>query len=456
MPTLFLIEDEETLAKNIERFLERHGWDVETASNAEDALKRVASVSPDVIVLDFNLPGMDGLATLSILRERDPQARVVMLTGHANIQLAVDAMKAGAAEFLTKPVALADLKHVLDKLVKEGRLREEIAYYHSRDAGGLDNLIGECPELTALKSRIRSVVRMEPAEGGAPPSVLITGETGCGKELVARACHQESPRRDNPFIEINCAAIPATLLESELFGHERGAFTDARERKVGLIEAADGGSLFLDEIGEADASIQAKLLKAIENQRIRRIGSVNERRVDIRIIAATNQPLEQRVKEGKFRADLYYRLRVIHLPIPPLRERGGDIALLATRFLGQFARRYNKPALALMPDAIDALSAYPWPGNVRELRNLIEQTVLVAQHQNISADDLALPYIAPPAGNDAASGAGSGELAVVEVGLIRDALEKTGWNITKAARILGVSRDTLRYRVDKYGLTRRA
>jgi transcriptional regulator with PAS, ATPase and Fis domain len=273
---------------------------------------------------------------------------------------------------------------------------------------------------------------------------------------VARACHYESPRRDGPFIEVNCAAIPANLLETELFGHERGAFTDARERKIGLIEAADGGTLFLDEIGEADLAIQAKLLKVLEDQRIRRLGSVQERRVDVRVVTATNQSLEERVQEGRFRADLLYRLRVVNFHIPPLRERGADIQILAHRFLQQFARRYGKTAMAFTPEAIDALGLFSWPGNVRELRNIIEQSVLIVQDGTIDVADLSLPRIAQSVADQprltmAADGI---ELAAVELDLIRQALEKTGWNITRAARMLGVSRDTLRYRVDKHGLTR--
>ena len=457
MPTLFLIEDEATLAKNIARYLERHGWDVEIATTAEDALQRVAGVGPDVIMLDFNLPGMDGLAALAILRERDPQARIVMLTGHASVQLAVDAMKAGTSDFITKPVVLANLVRVLDRLVKDAHLRQEIAYYHARDAGGLDQLVGESPDLVELKTRIRRVVQVKSTNEGPPPSILISGETGSGKELVARACHYESARSNGPFVEVNCAAIPMNLLESELFGHERGAFTDARERKIGLIEAADGGTLFLDEIGEADLSIQAKLLKVLEDQRIRRLGSVQERRVDVRVIAATNQSLEQKVQEGRFRADLLYRLRVVHFVVPPLRVRGTDIELLAHGFIEQFGRRYGKPALAFTPGALEALRTYSWPGNVRELRNFIEQTVLLAQRETIDAADLSLPQLAPPLAKHATPNVGDGvELALVERDLILQALEKTGWNITQAARMLGISRDTLRYRIERHRLTRGA
>ncbi len=456
MPTLFLIEDEATLAKNIARYLERRGWDVEVAASAELGLERIAAVGADIVLLDFNLPGMDGLSALTAIRQRDPQARVVMMTGHANVQLAVDAMKAGTSDFITKPIVLAELERLLDKLVGVARLRNEVAYYHARHGGGLDQLIGENAELVDLKNRVRRVVQMRSTEGGPLPSILITGETGSGKELVARACHYESPRRDGPFIEINCASIPANLLETELFGHERGAFTDARERKVGLIEAADGGTLFLDEIAEADVSIQAKLLKVIEDQRFRRLGSVQVRSVDVRVIAATNQLLEQRVQSGQFRADLLYRLRVIHLQVPPLRTRGADISLLAVRFLEQLGRRYGRPSMAFTPTAMDAIRAYHWPGNVRELRNFIEQTVLIAPNETVQVGELSLPLARPMAtdGGAPVSANGGNELASAELDLIRQALDKTNWNITQAALMLGVSRDTLRYRVEKHGLRR--
>ena len=458
MPSLLLIEDEETLAKNIARFLEHSGWDVEVAGSAEEGLDRVAALAPDVIVLDFSLPRMDGLAALSILRERDPQARIVMLTGQGSVELAVDAMKAGAVDFLAKPVVLSQLKIVLEKAVKEVRLRNELAYYQGRDSGGCDALVGQSPELAALKERLRRAVRVESTDGASPPSLLITGETGSGKELVARACHDESPRRGGPFIEVNCAAIPSNLLESELFGHERGAFTDARERKIGLIEAADGGTLFLDEIGEMDMALQAKLLKVLDSHRIRRLGSLQERRVDVRVIAATNQVLADRVEQGRFRADLLHRLRVIGLSVPSLRERGADIGLLAAHFLEQFGRRYGKPDLALTPAAKDALCGHDWPGNVRELRNTIEQAVLTARDSCIDADDLLLPAMQAARPPFEPHGAGKAinvvPLASMERELITQGLEESGWNVTRAAGLLGISRDTLRYRMERYQLLR--
>ncbi|HEY6865124.1 MAG TPA: sigma-54 dependent transcriptional regulator [Burkholderiales bacterium] len=460
MPSLLLIEDEDTLAKNVQRYLARQGWDVELAGTAESGLAQLAKLQPDVVVLDFQLPGMDGRAALATIRERDPDARVVMVTGQSSVQLAVDAMKAGAADFLPKPLVLADLKRVLDKLAGEGRMRKALAYYHARDQGCMSQILGESPAMIELKERIRLVLRAEAGDTGGPaPAILITGETGSGKEMIARACHSESRRKDGPFIEINCAAIPANLLEAELFGYEKGAFTGANERKIGLIEAADGGTLFLDEIGEADASTQAKLLKVIEEQRIRRVGSVQERRVDVRMIAATNQLLEERAREGKFRPDLLYRLRVIELKVPPLRARGEDILLLANRFLGEFAKRYGKPGLAFTPAALDRLTRHDWPGNVRELRNLIEQAVLLARGATIDYSDLGLPAVetcSAAAAPEPEAPQVTLELAQVERDLLRQALERTAWNVTQAARILGITRDTLRSRIEKHGLARPA
>jgi two-component system, NtrC family, response regulator AtoC len=459
MPSLLLIEDEDTLAKNVQRYLARYGWDVELAGTAEAGLAQLAKVQPDIVVLDFQLPGMDGLAALATLRERDPDARVVMVTGQGSVQLAVEAMKAGAADFLPKPVVLADLKRVLDKLTGEGRMRKALAYYQARDQGCMSQIVGDSAPMLELKERLRMVMQAEAGDTGGPaPAILITGETGSGKEMIARACHSESRRKNGPFIEINCAAIPANLLEAELFGYEKGAFTGAAERKIGLIEAADGGMLFLDEIGEADAATQAKLLKVIEEQRIRRVGSVQERRVDVRVIAATNQLLEERAREGKFRPDLLYRLRVIELKVPPLRARGADILLLANRFLEEFARRYGKPGLAFTPAALDRLTRHDWPGNVRELRNLIEQAVLLARGTSIDYSDLGLPAVetCAAAAPEVEAPQETLELAQVERDLLRQALERTGWNVTRAARILGITRDTLRYRIDKHGLARPA
>jgi transcriptional regulator with PAS, ATPase and Fis domain len=313
--------------------------------------------------------------------------------------------------------------------------------------------------MLTLKARIRQVASVEPIDGDAAPAILIIGETGSGKELVARACHYESEslRREGPFIEVNCAAIPVNLLESELFGYERGAFTDARERKIGLIEAADHGTLFLDEVSEMGAEVQAKLLRFLDDHRMRRLGGVRDRHVDVRVVAATNRPLEQLERAGTFRLDLLHRLSVIRLTLPPLRQRGKDIALLANRFVAALGARYGKPGLTLSLEAVQRLEAHPWPGNVRELRNVLEQVVVTCDEAVLDVSDIRLPAVmsksmAPDL--TPAAQAGGDALANAEREVILRALENCNWNVLQAAHLLGVSRDTLRYRLRRHDLRR--
>lgn len=452
MPSLLIIEDEERLSANIARYLERHGWQVARAATAEAGLERAAVSPPDAIVLDFNLPGMDGLAALSRLRDCAPESRVVMLTGEASVPLAVDAMKAGAADFVAKPFALAQLRSLLEGHLEAARPVTKTVP-RVREVVGLDSLLGASVQMVELRGRIRRVAALEPVGRSFPPSVLISGETGSGKELVAMACHAASPRAAGPFIEINCAALPATLLESELFGYERGAFTDARERKAGLFEAANRGTLFLDEVGEIDVSIQAKLLKVLDEHRIRRLGGLAEIDVDVRVIAATNQPLQQRVRDGLFRADLLHRLNVIGISVPALRERTGDIVLLARHFLEGISHRYGRDGLAFSPDALRMLVGYGWPGNVRQLRNAIEEAVLVAEGGTIEPGDISLPLVSLWAVSGVPlSGEQDIPLSQVEREAFLQALQRSGWNVSQAARQLQVSRATLRYRMRKLGI----
>ena len=456
---VLIVEDEETLAKNLRTYLERHGHEARVAGTAEEALSQLDTFRPDAVLLDFHLPGMNGLDMLARLRAVDRAVKVVMLTGHGSVQLAVDAMKAGAYDFLTKPVALGKLKLLLDKALGEERREGALSYYRKREAAasGLDRLIGASPALRTLKDTIARLLESERALADVDaPAVLITGETGSGKELVARALHFDGPRGAGPFIELNCSSLPVQLLESELFGHERGAFTDARERKLGLVEAADGGTLFLDEIGDIEPGLQAKLLKVIEEKTVRRLGSVRENRVNVRVITATHRSLETLVREGRFRPDLYYRLRVVHLNVPPLRERGNDVTLLARHFLEVHAARYGRSGLRFAPEAEQVLRSHPWPGNVRELRNVVEQAMLLTQGDVIAPGQL---LIAPA---DRSTGALGREVAELpdegirledlERDLVRRALEKTGGNVTRAAKLLGLTRDTLRYRIEKFDL----
>ena len=463
---VLVIEDEELLGKNIRLYLERQGHDVRLASSAEAGLEMIEEFKPEAIVLDFNLPGMDGIEALARIRRKDPDAVVVMMTGHGNEQIAVEAMKGGAYDYLTKPVALGKLKLVLERALSAERSREELAYHRRRAVPpvGVSALIGESEAMARLRQSIGRILEAERGlTGGDPPAVLITGETGTGKELVARALHVDGPRASGPFVEINCATIPTQLLEAELFGHERGAFTDARERKLGLIEAANGGTLFLDDIGEIEPPLQVKLLKLLEDKRVRRLGSVREQQVSVRIVTATNRDLEQMVRQGRFRSDLFFRLRILQLSTPPLRERDDDVLVLARHFLEVHRLRYGKPVLTFSDEAEQRLRRHRWPGNVRELRNVIEHSVIMAHGTAIDARDLMLAYVdaehhpdlAPepiPVPDEPARGAASDSLPEMERQMLLRALEGHRWNVTRAARALGVSRDTLRYRIEKFQL----
>jgi DNA-binding NtrC family response regulator len=458
---ILIIEDESTLAKNMKAYLERHEYEVRIAESAEEGFRELESFKPDAILLDLQLPGMNGLEALSRIKDRDSQVKVVIITAHGNIETAVDAMKAGAYDFVNKPLVLAKLRVLLDKAVGQSRMEGTLSYYREREAGEstLSALLGESPPMRSLKNQIEQIIESErKLTEGDPPAVLITGETGTGKELVARALHYNGPRRNAPFIEINCASIPTQLLEAELFGYERGAFTDAKERKIGLLQAAEGGTLFLDEIGEIEISLQAKLLKALEDKVIRRLGNLREQKVNVRIITATNQSLEEAVREGRFRSDLFFRLRIIHLELPPLRSRGKDILLLANHFLKIHSRRYGKQGMHFSPEAEKTLLNYSWPGNVRELRNMIEQTILLSREETIEPNQLALLPGLVNINRDQDKEEGRRfllpregvSLEDVECDLVLQALEQTSWNITHAAKLLGLTRDTLRYRMDKY------
>ena len=451
---ILVIEDETTLAENIVTYLRRAGFDAEHAPDAEQGLARIESFRPDVIVLDYNLPGMDGLAALRSIREVDVGIKVIMLTGHGSVRVAVEAMKASAFDYVAKPVVLSELKALIARAIDDERRDEAIAHLQRAAGGtGLAAIVGESPAIHTLKDTIRRLVSTERGSSGAPPPVLITGETGAGKELVARAVHFEGARAARPFVEINCGAIPGNLLESELFGHERGAFTDARDRKIGLIEAADGGTLFLDEIGDMELALQVKLLRVLEEQVIRRLGSVRDRAVSVRIVSATNRSLEDLVAAAKFRSDLLFRLRIISLHTPPLRERGDDSILLARHFLARLAGNYGRKGMSLTADAEEAIRTHPWPGNVRELRNVVEQAVLLAPQAAITGEILRLAPATVPAVGTAT--AGNRTLEDVEREMLRDALDRTLWNVSRAAQMLGVSRDTLRYRMVKFGMRRR-
>jgi DNA-binding NtrC family response regulator len=454
---ILIVEDESTLARNLGVYLERAGYEVRIAGSALEGLASLETFRPEVVLLDHNLPGMSGLDALRRIHEADADARVVMMTGHGSLELAVQAMKAGAADFLTKPLVLGEVKLLLERLIREDRLEHTVDYYLQREArdSGIDKLVGDSAPMRALRQTLRTLLESESRlQDGELPAVLIVGETGTGKELVARALHFDGLRRDEPFVEINCGALPAQLVEAELFGYERGAFTDAHQRKAGLLETAGSGSVFLDEVGETELATQVKLLKLLEDKRVRRLGGLRETAVTARVISATNRPLEEMVREGRFRADLYFRLRIVEVRVPPLRERGDDILLLARHFLGLHSARYRKSGLRLTPQAELALRGHGWPGNVRELRNTMEQAVLVADGPAVTPQMLRLddPMPAPVAANAVIPGHDL-NLERMERLYIEQALARTGHNVSAAARLLGISRDTLRYRLERLELS---
>jgi len=457
--TLLIVDDEQTLARSAKAFLSDHGYEVEVAGTAEKAVELLESLQPDVVFADVRLPGMSGIDLLKRIQAFDPLIPVIMLTAFGSIEGAVEAVKLGAFDYVKKPVDLEELRLLADRARENRQLKQELSYYRRRAIAdvGFGTLIGNSPAVRAVLERARQVAALPDT-----PPVLLTGETGTGKGVLARAIHAASSRVSKAFIEVNCTAIPATLMESELFGYERGAFTDAKESKPGLVEAAEGGFLFLDEIGDIDLSVQGKLLRAIEERKVRRVGSVRERQVDVRIMTATNRDLEREASRERFRKDLYFRLAVIVLTMPPLRERGEDVLLLTEHFLRILNAKYGKAVGEISTPARELLLAYPWPGNVRELSHVIERAVLWSRGPTLDVEHLSLtspdhgaleqaaPSVSatdtpalPPEGVD---------LAQWEKAMIERALRDAGGNQTKAAQRLGISRDTLRYRLKKFGI----
>jgi DNA-binding NtrC family response regulator len=460
--TVLVVDDEQVLAGAMGDYLGRHGYAVNIKSSGEEALKVIDREPPDIVVLDYRLPRMDGLEVLRRIKESRPEIEVIILTAHGSVEGAVEAMKVGAFDYLSKPLDLEELRLVVNKALHSVRQTQELDYLRSRvdHENPSREIIGQSNEIMRVKRLIEQIAAIEATSGKEAPSILITGETGTGKELVARSIHEKSPRAKKPFVEINCAAIPDNLLEAELFGYEKGAFTDAKTAKIGLFEAADGGTLFLDEMGSLNLSLQAKLLKAIEEKSVRRLGSVQSRHFDVSLVAATNQPLEQAIQEKSFREDLYYRLKILEVHLPPLRERGDDPVLLANHFVRLHTRRYNRGEKHLSESAKSVVANYAWPGNVRELSNIMERAVLLKAGNTIEPSDLALTAQSP----NAPSGIRSGDstltidlakgvvLDELERSIIENVLGRTGWNRTKAAQLLGLSRETLRYRIEKFNL----
>lgn len=454
--SVLIIDDEKTLARSIKLFLLEQGYEAEVAEDSETALRLLSEMHPDLVFLDVRLPHVHGIELLRTIREFDAHIYVVMMTAFGSIEGAVEAMKLGAFDYLKKPVDLDELKILLERAQADLRLRQELSYYREREARtfSTESLIGKCEAMRRVFEQMEQIASLEEA-----PTVLITGETGTGKGMVARTIHVNSPRSSGPFIDIDCTALPPTLVESELFGHEKGAFTDARESKMGLFEAAEGGTLFLDEVGDLELPLQGKLLRTIEERKVRRIGSVKDRTVDVRIIAATNKNLEAEVRSGSFRKELYYRLVVLTIHLPPLRERGEDILLLARSFVERFSAKYGKQSHRLSEAAGVALTQYTWPGNVRELKHVVERAVISSTGDAIQLKDLSISAssakVVSPADDVAAQFPAEGiSLPQWEKRLIERALRFTGGNSSQAARVLGITRDTLRSRMRKYKICR--
>jgi two-component system response regulator AtoC len=454
--SVLIVDDERTLARAVKAFLIESGYEAEVAPDAEQALGLLEALRPDVVFSDLRLPGMNGVELLRRIREFDPSIAVIIMTAYGTIEGAVEAVKLGAFDYLKKPVDLEELKLLADRAREHSQLQLELSYHRRRAASDVPfgAVLGDSPAMRAVLEQARQIAALDET-----PPILITGETGTGKGLIARTIHAGSRRAAKPFIEVNCTAIPATLMEAELFGHERGAFTDARESRLGLFEAAEGGFLFLDEVGDQGLWLQGKLLKAVEDRTVRRVGGNRDRKIDVRILAATNRDLERESQRERFRRDLYFRLAVILLRLPPLRERGEDVLTLAEDSLRRFSAKYGKPVERLDPRARDLLLAYPWPGNVRELSHVIERAVLWSKGPMLDVEHLALevPAEQPEAGRDStaplpATRPAGMELEQWERSLIEQALRESDGNQTRAAQRLGISRDTLRYRLKKYGI----
>ncbi len=460
MPSLLIAEDEAVLARNLVKAFSSRGFEVRHAGGVAEALRLGGESPPDVALVDLRLPDGSGLDILSGLLALDPELPVILMTAYGSVADAVAAMQQGARDYVQKPLDLDEIRLKVERALRGTRQGREISYHRERlSAAG--EVLGESAAVGRLRNLIERLARATGGPGQAAPTVLLLGETGSGKGHVARALHSLAGRRDGPFIEVNCTALPEHLVEDELFGHERGAFTDARTARAGLFETADGGTIFLDEIGHVPPTLQSKFLKVIEEKTVRRLGASATRRVDVQVIAATSRDLEAAVRLGEFREDLWQRLSVAVVRVPPLRERDDDMVLLGRSFLASAVRRYGAAARTLSPAAEAALRAYPWPGNVRELANVMERVVLFSDADPVEPGDLGLP--GAPAGAGRVAVGPSGEVQVdfpdegislerVEQLLLETALAKAGGNQSRAARLLGISRDTLRYRMEKYGL----
>ena len=461
MPDILVVDDEENLSYSIQLTLRRAGYECRVAETYEAAISACLKSPPDLALIDVQLPDGNGLDLMVELREKGIDAPVIVITSFGTVASAVAAMKQGAIDFIQKPLSMEELTLAVQRCLENLQLRNQLdAYRHAqRRESGDQKLIGECPEMKQVLELADKIASVPSGPGVAGLiTTLILGQTGTGKEVIARYIHHNGPCADRPFIQVNCTAIPENLFEAELFGHEKGTFTDAKEMKKGLMEMADGGTLFLDEIGDMPMNTQAKLLVAIESGRFRRLGGTSERVVDVRVAVATNSDLERKVQQGEFRADLFYRLKGFCIEMPPLRERGDDLFLLADYFADRFSRKFHKPVPELSSQTRELMKRYPWPGNIRELGNVIQRAILVNDTEALEPGMLGLDGTGVPAPIG-----GSGRrydfstedcsLMTVERELLQAALNHTNGNISETARILGLTRGGLRHRLEKLGIT---
>jgi DNA-binding NtrC family response regulator len=444
---VLIVDDEANARTALAELVRDEGYAVETAADGFKALPKLTEQAPHVLLTDLKMPGMDGLELMRKARELDPDIAVIVMTAHGAVETAVDAMRQGASDYLTKPLNIDELLIVIDRVLERSRLVAETGRLRERlaERNRIDSIVGSSPPMLKV---FETIMQVAPSRA----SVLITGESGTGKELVAAAVHEHSNRASGPFVKLHCAALAETLLESELFGHEKGSFTGAANRRDGRFQQADGGTLFLDEIGEISPAIQVKLLRFLQEREFERVGGNQTVRVDVRVVAATNRDLPKLVKEGKFREDLFYRLNVVAIEMPPLRVRPSDVSLLAIRFLRKYAEENGKSIDGFSNDALAALGQYAWPGNVRELENAIERAVVVCRGKEIGLSDLS-PNITQSSGHapDGMPQIPGTTLAELERFAILRTLEHTGGSTSRAADILGISARTIQYRLHEYG-----
>ncbi len=443
---ILVVDDEASARSGLEKLLRQSGYVVDTAKDGKDALAVAAEHPPEVVVTDLKMPEMDGMTLLGKLRESDRDLPVIVATAFGDVSSAVAAMRAGASDYLTKPIDFEALLVAIERARERRALRVEAEnlrrQLRERDAEGLQGLIGASPAMQKVYRTARQVA-------ASRATVLITGESGTGKGELARAIHALSPRAKQPFVSLHCAAVPETLLESEMFGHEKGSFTGADKRRIGRFEQAQSGTLFLDEIGEISPLVQTKLLRVLQERAFERVGGSDTIAVDVRVIAATNRDLPTEVREGRFREDLFYRLNVVHLDMPPLRLRGSDVIVLASAFLQRFAADNQKPVEDFTDDARTKILAHRWPGNVRELENAVERAVVMCEGARISAEDLPFEAAQPMRSPIRVPGA---TMAEIERWAILATLEVTGGSTSKAADLLDISIRTIQYRLHEYGL----